>query len=389
MEWGDLDHDPGAGDPDSADDGEGDYDDAAEEQGAAAAPGAGGDRVTEPERLSTRSVARDVAEADPIVLRQTAQVRLVFLPTIHEHAEHPLRGEFVWQRKRKHDEWDDVRGESLGRLKSGEGFVLELHSAEVTALMTGLLDLEDLYRHHGIVFGTQEFVQKSTLPRMVQEILDAPRSELAAALEALDEEALLNFARRIDLSKLDTLLEKWEQIRASTDEDDWQDLFAEHAWMFSQLTGSPVVVLQEKAYVGGKSIENTGGGQVDFLLRNALTDNVVFVEIKTPHTKIVGSEYRSSGSFEMHREVSGGLVQVLGYKDTFEKEYYDLAAKSPKAMHSYNPRCFLIIGSMSSLNEAERRCFDLFRNALTGAQILTFDEVEERVRGIREALTEG
>jgi hypothetical protein len=82
-------------------------------------------------------------------------------------------------------------------------------------------------------------------------------------------------------------------------------------------------------------------------------------------------------------------VQVLGYKDTFEKEYYDLAAKSPKAMHSYNPRCFLIIGSVSSLNEPEQRCFDLFRNALTGAQILTFDEVEERVRGIREALTEG
>jgi hypothetical protein len=343
--------------------------------------------VSEPDRISVRSVARDVAEADPIVLRQSDRTRLVFLPTLVDQDEHPLRGHFVWQRKRTKDEWDDLRGRSLSALKSGEGFALELHSAEVTLLIKGLLDLKDLYREHGIVRGTQEFVLKSTLPRMVQDIIDAPTSELAAALRQLDEQTLLNLGRRVDVSKLDALLSEWETIRGSAAEGAWQELFASHAWLFSQLTGSPIVVLQEKAYVGGKSIANTSGGQVDFLLRNDLTDNVVFVEIKTPRTPIIAGAYRSSGAFALDKEVSGGLVQVLGYKERFEKEFYALAARSQDSMHSYNPRCFVIIGEVSDLEESELRCLDLFRNSLAGVQILTFDEVEARLHGIRDALT--
>jgi hypothetical protein len=351
-----------------------------EPEGGAAA----GDEI---QRISTRSVARNFAEADPIVLRELEQTRLVFLPSLHQDKDHPIRGTFVWQRKRKSETWEDIRELRLSELKSGQGYQLELHSAEVTILMDGLRDLRAIYDEHGIVYGSQEFVLKSTLPRMVRDIVDAPRSAFAAALRDLDEQALLSLGQRVEVSKLDALLTEWDSIRESSDEDDWQSLFARHAWVFSQLTGSPVVVIEEKAYVGGKGVTNTGGGQVDFLLKNALTDNVVFVEIKTPRTRILAAPYRSSGAFSLDREFTGGIVQVLGYKDNFEKEFYALASESPERMRAYNPRSFVIVGRTTDLEDAKLRCLDLFRNAVTGVQILTFDEVEARVTAIREALT--
>src|SRR3954464_6493040 len=91
------------------------------------------------ERISTRSVSRDVVETDPIVLRESDTRRLVFLPTMLDRPDDPLRGCFVYQRKLAANSWQDIRGESLTSLKSGEGWILELRSAEVSRLLEGLL----------------------------------------------------------------------------------------------------------------------------------------------------------------------------------------------------------------------------------------------------------
>jgi hypothetical protein len=336
--------------------------------------------------ISAHSVALDVAEADPIILRQTDKVRLVFLPTVHS-GDTPLRGVFVYQCKGKHDEWEDMRGESLRRLKKGEGYALELHSAEVSTLMTGLLTLKRLYEKHGVPFGEQTYVRRDTLPQIVRTIIDSPNSELADALSALDEGEVLRLGNTVEISKLDALLDEWDANRINADEGFWQDLLTRNAWVFSQLTGSPVVLLKERAYIGGKGINNKGGGQVDYLLRNELTDNVSFVEIKTPATELVAGNYRSSGSFALNSEISGGVVQVLGYKQSFDNEYSSLLANSDVEFRSHNARCFLIAGCIGNMPNEAMRAFELFRNALAGVQLLAFDEVEKRLRGIRDALT--
>jgi hypothetical protein len=124
------------------------------------------------EPISTRSVSRDVVETDPIVLRQSETRRLVFLPTLIDRPDDPLRGYFVYQRKLSANSWEDIRGESLTSLKSGEGWVLELHSAEVSRLLEGLLARRDLYERHGIVWGEREFVSKDSLPQVVRAIIE-------------------------------------------------------------------------------------------------------------------------------------------------------------------------------------------------------------------------
>lgn len=338
------------------------------------------------DRIGTTSVSVDVVETDPIVLRESDTRRLVFLPTIVERDE-PLRGSFVYQRKAKDDEWEDIRGERFTSLKSGEGWALELHTDEVGALMDGLLARKRLYERHGIRWGERVFIDRDSLPQVVRSLVDSRDEELIDALATLQPEAIIALGRKIDLSQLDTLLGAWLQNAENNDEGYWQKLLAEHAWVFSQLTGSPVVVLQERAYVGGKGVENRGGGEVDFLLRNELTHNVAFVEIKTPGTAICGGRYRKSGAFSLDKELSGGVVQVLGYRDRFEKSFNQLRAGSDRGeFSSFNPRCVLIAGSVDSLESDEARSFELFRNALTDVEIWTFDEVAVRLKGIRAAL---
>jgi hypothetical protein len=338
------------------------------------------------DHIGTTSVSVDVVETDPIVLRETERARLVFLSTLVERDE-PLRGCFVYQRRAKGGEWEDIRGERLSSLKSGEGWVLELHTGEVAALMDGLLARKQLYERHGIQWGERVFIDRDSLPQIVRSLIDSSDTELAEALAAVQPEAIIALGRKVDLSQLDALLEAWLANADNDDEDYWQHLLAEHAWVFSQLTGSPVVVLQERAYVGGKGVDRRGGGEVDFLLRNELTHNVAFVEIKTPVTSICGRAYRTSGAFSIDKDLSGGVVQVLGYRDRFEKTFNQLRAESDVGeFRSFNPRCVLIAGTATSLGADEARSFELFRNALSDVQIWTFDEVVTRLQGIRAAL---
>ncbi|MCW3018864.1 MAG: hypothetical protein JWN10_1172 [Solirubrobacterales bacterium] len=197
-------------------------------------------------------MSRDVVETDPIVLRETPTRRLVFLPTIVERDE-PLRGRFVYQRRTAGEDWEDVRGENFNSLKSGEGWALELHTEEVARLMDGLLARKQLYDRHGFRWGDHEFIDRDSLPQIVRSLIDSPDGELAEVLATLQPEAIIALGRKVDLSQLDALLEVWLDNAEVADESFWQDLLAEHAWVFSQLTGSPVVVLRERAYVGGRA----------------------------------------------------------------------------------------------------------------------------------------
>jgi hypothetical protein len=338
------------------------------------------------ERITTESVAVSAQETDPIVLRESVSRRLVFQAMIVDKPEAPVRGYFVWQRKRKDDEWENITGETLTRLKAGEGYVLELRSGELAAFLAGIGARKQIYEKHGIVFGQRDYVAEAKLPEVVRKILKEPDSELAKALQALDPGELLDLGRSVDLSKLDALLDEWDanEEASEDDEDFWQALLTRNAWVFSQLTGSPVVLLQERAYIGGKGISNTGGGLVDYLVQNELTDNVSLVEIKTPSASLCGTEYRD-GTYPPARGTAGGVVQVLGYRDTLLHEIRNLRGTT-ETFQAYNPRCYLIVGRVASLGVEQKKSFELFRTAQSGVQVVTFDEVRARLQSIRDVL---
>jgi len=149
------------------------------------------------DRITTESVAVSAQETAPIVLRESETRRLVFKAMIVDKPAAPVRGCFVWQRKRAAEEWEDLTGETLTKLKAGEGYSLVLHSDEVATLLQGIQARKSIYEEHGIVFGQRDYFAETDLPEVVRKIPGEPDSELARALQALDPPELLNLGRSV------------------------------------------------------------------------------------------------------------------------------------------------------------------------------------------------
>jgi hypothetical protein len=81
---------------------------------------------------------------------------------------------------------------------------------------------------------------------------------------------------------LQRVLEIWEANQDNSSEEFWQSMFDQYPFIVSQVLAYPIVVVEDKAYVGGKTIADAGGHIVDFLLAHQLTRNVALLELKTP-----------------------------------------------------------------------------------------------------------
>jgi len=160
--------------------------------------------------------------------------------------------------------------------------------------------------------------------------------------------------------------------------------------VISQVFSSPVVLFKDKAYIGGKSISNKGGNVIDFLYKNKLTDNLMLVEIKTPTTKLLSKEYRDN-VYSVSTDLSGAINQILNYKDGFQKEYNLLAFKTSATSELFNPKCLLIAGNQKKeiINKNLRKSFELYRSEMKSVEIITFDELFEKVNLIINMFQEG
>ena len=116
-------------------------------------------------------------------------------------------------------------------------------------------------------------------------------------LKSLEQSTVSSLTNAINTARLEEVLKTLTENIENNDEEFWQKTFAEDQWILSQLFSCPYTVFDQKAYVGGKGISNTGGNVCDFIFKNNLTNNVALVEIKTPCAHIFGQQYRQTYSF--------------------------------------------------------------------------------------------
>jgi hypothetical protein len=84
--------------------------------------------------------------------------------------------------------------------------------------------------------------------------------------------------------------------------------------------------------------------------------------------------------------VVGGVLQVLGYRDSFLHEIGNLRGAT-ETFQAYNPRCYVVAGRVASLADDDaKKSFELFRTAQSGVQVIAFDEVRARLQSIRDVL---
>lgn len=181
-------------------------------------------------------------------------------------------------------------------------------------------------------------------------------------------------------STLKEALQVWYNRTGNESEGFWHQLFEDVPELLALAIPGDTIQYGSKCYVGGKAVRNVDGNIVDFLYQSKTTLSVTLVEIKRPTVKLVGSEYRHM--YVPSAELTGSVMQALGYRDTLQKDYYSLARDpGERAMRVFNPKALVIIGDLDaeSPTASQRRSFELFRNGLTDVIILTFDQLFGKV----------
>jgi len=209
-------------------------------------------------------------------------------------------------------------------------------------------------------------------------------------LQQLGNEALMQLNSALGVASLKRALLKWHENRENADEEFWQQLLAGHAFVLEQLFQVPVVVVKSKAYVGGKSVLNKGGRIVDFLVQNKITRAVALVEIKTPKTPLLGTEYRA-GVYNISEDLSGAVMQVLSYRDSLGQDRLSLLGDEDIRAEAFDPMCVVVIGQagreLTDVNK--RRSFELYRRQLSDVTVITHDEMWERTSRLVGVLEQG
>ena len=189
----------------------------------------------------------------------------------------------------------------------------------------------------------------------------------------------LNIKRLID--EMEKLLEK------SSNEQLWQKLLSDNPFILSLAFGYPIVKIQEQASVGGRKINGSGDKITDFLVKNHLTHNVALVEIKTPSTQLLQTKEYRGGVHAASSDLSGSINQILDQKYKFQTEINNRKLESKiYDMESYSIDCVLIIGRIPK-EDAQKKCFELFRHNSKDVKIITFDELLGRMQEIHSFLS--
>jgi DNA polymerase III delta subunit len=96
--------------------------------------------------------------------------------------------------------------------------------------------------------------------------------------------------------------------------------------------------------------------------------------------------YRN-GIYNVSTELSGGVMQVLNYRDSLSKERNFLLDDVGEA-DSFDPKCVVIIGhARNELKDKEKRkSFELFRRQLSDVEVITYDELFDRTKRLVQTL---
>ena len=357
------------------------------------------------------------ADATPVVLSSTERFRFRFMPMLVDNQNNPeqsVRGKLLLERKSKNEKYfptDSVapcEKVTRGSAKNGDWVEIELHSEETYNLFMGLKKLYDLSGcMNGIPFGSARFAQiDSSFSSFLEVIQNDPSAarmigepqnfELIKILLQLitqtsSHESLKNSLSSLANENLQALttsasLEGLKRVEAlmrenldNGKEEFWQQkVFNENQWVLAQIFSCPCTIYAQKAFVGGKSLDNKGGNVCDFIYRNKMTQNVALIEIKTPCTEIVGKPYRET--YSMSLDMSGAVNQVLNYRDELQKNFSTLTRDLEEAdtVRAFSPKCVVVIGKISTLNAKQQKAFELYRNSFNNLTIITFDELHQK-----------
>lgn len=220
-------------------------------------------------------------------------------------------------------------------------------------------------------------------------IIDNPEDIDLSLIRRLDPNKLKNIDSLVSVTRLENILNEWDKNKDNDNENFWQKLFQDNAWILSQIFSCPFILIGKKFYCGGKEDDDRGGVKGDLLYQNDLTGNLAFIEIKTPKKLIVGGIYRGGEEgkenivYSISDEVTGRINQVLNQRKIYLQTHGD-----NKGKFLHNAKCILIIGNVGDLNPDQKKSFELFRSYSKDVEIVSFDELFGKIKMFLSLLKE-
>jgi len=200
-----------------------------------------------------------------------------------------------------------------------------------------------------------------------------------------ERRTLFNLKAEIELVTLGELIEVFaKMLTSNAKEAQWQTFLSEHPFVLDMAFGYPVKMIAERPYVGGKSFTGRGGQYSDFLVAAKATGNLALIEIKHAQHDLLGKLYRNK-TYMPSEELTGSVAQVISQRALVHRNILILADELDERVHAHAVAAIIIIGRTPDTRE-KQRAFEQYRNSLKDVLIVTFDELEERLRSIHRAL---
>lgn len=203
----------------------------------------------------------------------------------------------------------------------------------------------------------------------------------AADIAEDQPEKLAKLRGDIELVTLEALITRYEGMLGKTlVEGRWQDFFNENPFILNMAFGYPVIKVRDQASVGGRKLSGDGEKITDFLVKNSLTNNTAIFEIKTPQTSILNKTPFRDGVYTPAADLSGSINQALDQKYQFQKQIAQIKDNTRLYdIESYAVHCCLVIGKTPD-GDDRKKSFELFRRNSKDVEIVTFDELLEKLR---------
>lgn len=222
------------------------------------------------------------------------------------------------------------------------------------------------------------------------ELVSAVEANISGIAKALPEQALQLKAGLEDIT-LASLIEQFEElITQKHSEKEWQDFFKRNPIIINVATSHPIIFIQDEASVGGRRLSGKGEKVTDFLYRNQSTKNALIVELKTPQTNLLNSSEYRGGVFSPTADVSGAVNQV---RDQRQKLIRDISRLKQEAiendekleLETFSANCMLVVGK-TPRETSKQRSWELFRGGLSDVDVITYDELLEKLRALQSLL---
>ena len=200
-------------------------------------------------------------------------------------------------------------------------------------------------------------------------------------------EKLVRLQNDIELVNLENLIDRFRvMLEGGHSESLWQEFFDENPFILSLAFGYPIIKVGQQTSVGGRKLSGKGEKITDFLVKNSKTNNTAVVEIKTPRAKLLKNSQFRGGVFAPSNVLSESTIQALDQKFQFQRDIFGIKGRSGiHDIETYAVECCLVIGTMPD-TEDEKKSFELFRGNSKDVQIVTFDELFEKMVELRDLL---